>query len=121
MRDPCRYVLLMELKCAKRHVKSDGLYHTGDGAARFYRASKREGLHAAALAIRGVEYVSRENRRRSGFERHTRARGIAGPLEIQFAAFSSFSFFLSESRSTRTSSLFNAVVPRKNAVTDLLS
>lgn len=119
MRDPRRYVPLMELKCAKRHVKSDGLYRSGDGAARFYRASKREELHAAALAIRGVEYVSQENQRRSGFERHTRAHGTARDSVCSF--FFILLFFLSESRSTHTSSLFNAVVPRKNAVTDLLS
>lgn len=52
MRDPRRYVPLMELKCAKRHVKSDGLYRPRDST--FYRASKRKELHAAALAIRVV-------------------------------------------------------------------
>lgn len=44
MRDLRRYVLLMELKCAKRHVKSDGLYRPETVPARFYRASKRESV-----------------------------------------------------------------------------
>lgn len=54
-------------------------------ATRFYRALKREGLHAAALTIRG-EYVSRENRRRSGFERRTRLLDTAlQPFFIRIA------------------------------------
>lgn len=86
MRDLRRYVLLMELKCAKRHVKSDGLYRPETVPARFYRASKRESVACGrSLAIRGVEYVSRESTPKWFREAH----------ENQFVLRLPFFFFIS--------------------------
>lgn len=69
MRDLRRYVLLMELKCAKRHVKSDGLYRPETVPARFYRASKRESAACGRSRDKGSRI------RESGVDAEVASRG----------------------------------------------
>lgn len=120
MHDLRRYVPLMELKCVKRHVKSGSLYRL-DNAARFYRASKREGLHAAAFTIRGVEYVSQESTSKwlRGAYAMLETRLVAPTLSTSSFSFSFLFFSFCQNRDQRTSSYYNTAAPQKNASTDL--